>query len=232
MSTGLWAIVPAAGVGARMHADRPKQYLPLAGKTVIEVTLDRLAAVPGISGIFVGIGENDRWWPEIAPRATDAFRGGAERALTVLNGLHTVSRFAHPDDLVLVHDAVRPCVRVSDIVRLIERGGTCADGGLLALPVADTVKQAASDNRVVATVPRDRLWRALTPQVFKVRTLADALESAVAAGNPVTDEASAIERAGGHPMLVEGAADNIKITVSADLVLAELILRAQSVENG
>lgn len=234
MSTPLWVLVPAAGIGARMRADRPKQYLPLAGKTVLAVTLERLATVSGISGILVGIGDDDPWWPEISTRVTAAretFRGGAERAQTVLNGLHSLSRFASPDDLVLVHDAVRPCVRAADIVRLIERAGAHADGGLLALPVSDTVKRSDAGNFVVETVARDRLWRALTPQMFRLKRLGDALSAAIARGDSVTDEAFAIEQAGGKPMLVESAADNIKITVPADLVLAEMILNSQAREG-
>lgn len=231
MSRSLWAIVPAAGIGARMRADRPKQYLPLAGKTVLEVTLGRLSSVPGLAGALIGIGGEDRWWPEISARAPgvrEVFAGGAERAQTVLKGLRALSRFAAPDDLVLVHDAVRPCVRVSDILRLIENAGHCADGGLLALPIPSTIKRSDADNRVIETVSRERLWRALTPQLFTIRRLTDALSAAIARGQAVTDEASAIEQAGGRPLLVEGAADNIKITAPADLALAGLILQSQA----
>lgn len=231
MSPSLWALVPAAGTGARMRADRAKQYLPLGGKTVLEITLERLSSVPGLSGVLVGIGENDRWWPEISASVTgvrEVFAGGDERSQTVLNGLHALARIGAPNDLVLVHDAVRPCVRVQDIVRLVRQVGTHADGGLLALPVADTVKRADSNNCVIETVARDRLWRALTPQLFTVKRLTDALSAAIARGQLVTDEASAIEQAGGHPMLVEGATDNIKITVPEDLKLAELILKSQA----
>ncbi len=231
MSGSLWAIVPAAGIGARMRADRPKQYLPLAGRTVLEVTLERLSAVPGLSGVLVGIGGDDHWWPEISARTTgvrEVFAGGAERAQTVLNGLRALSRFAAPDDLVLVHDAVRPCVRVSDIVRLIESAGNCPDGGLLALPIPSTIKRSDPDNRVIATVSRERLWRALTPQLFTIKRLTDALSAVIARARAVTDEASAIELAGGRPLLVEGAADNIKITAPEDLRLAELILKSQA----
>lgn len=233
MPRSLWAIVPAAGIGTRMRAHRPKQYLPLAGKTVLEVTLERLATVPGISGILVGIGEDDPWWPEISSRVTalrESFPGGAERAQTVLNGLQRLSQFAAPDDLVLVHDAVRPCVRVADIVRLIELAGVLADGGLLALPVSDTVKRSDTDNHVIETVARDRLWRACTPQIFTVRRLTEALTAAMTRTHSVTDEASAIEKTGGKPLLVECAADNIKITVPGDLALAETILASQSRE--
>lgn len=232
MSRSLWAIVPAAGIGARMRADRPKQYLPLAGKTVLEVALERLGSVPGLAGVLVGIGSDDRWWPEIAARAKgvrEVFAGGAERSQTVLNGLHVLSRYAAPDDLVLVHDAVRPCVRVADIQRLIERAGNCTDGGLLALPVPSTIKRSDAENLVIETVPRERLWRALTPQLFTVQRLTDALSASIARGAVITDEASAIEHAGGRPMLVECGADNIKITTPQDLKLAELILESQAV---
>jgi len=231
MSGSLWAIVPAAGIGARMRADRPKQYLPLAGKTVLEVALDRLGSMPGLAGVLVGIGSDDRWWPAVAARTKgirEVYPGGAERAQTVLNGLHVLSRHAAPDDLVLVHDAVRPCVRVADIQRLVERAGKHADGGLLASPIPSTIKRSDADNLVIETVPRERLWRALTPQLFSVKRLTDALSASIARGETITDEASAIEHAGGRPMLVECGADNIKITTPQDLKLAELILQSQA----
>jgi 2-C-methyl-D-erythritol 4-phosphate cytidylyltransferase len=234
MSTPFWVLVPAAGIGTRMRADRPKQYLPLAGKTVLEVTIERIATVPGITGILVGISDNDPWWPEISSRVTalrETFPGGAERAQTVLNGLRRLSQFASPDDLVLVHDAVRPCVRATDIARLIEQAGAHEDGGLLALPVSDTVKRSDTSNHVIETVARDRLWRACTPQIFTVKRLTEALTAAMTSAASITDEASAIELAGGKPLLVECAADNIKITVPGDLALAETILASQTRET-
>jgi len=156
--------------------------------------------------------------------------GGAERAQTVLNGLRALETYAAPDDWVLVHDAARPCVRHTDIDSLLAAVAGHADGGLLALPLSDTVKRADHNGCIEETVPRTGLWRALTPQVFRLAALRDALESAMRAGVEITDEASAMEYSGARPRLVHGHADNIKITLPEDLALAELFLREQERE--
>ncbi len=229
-SARFFALVPAAGVGARMAADRPKQYLTLRGRPILLHTLERLCDHPRIAGVWVGISADDPYWPELRfshPRFRGAYTGGAQRAATVLNGLRIMETQAHADDWVLVHDAVRPCVRADDIDRLIAAAGGHADGALLGLPVADTVKRANLAHEVVETVPREGLWRALTPQMFRLHALREAIESAARHGVTVTDEASAIERAGGRPLMVAGQADNIKITVVADLALAALYLQQQ-----
>ncbi len=229
-SARFFALVPAAGIGARMAADRPKQYLPLHGRPVLLHTLQRLCDHPRIAGVWVGVSIDDPYWPELQfahPHFRGAYVGGAQRALTVLNGLRAMQSHADADDWVLVHDAVRPCVRAEDIDCLMDAARTHVDGALLGLPMADTVKRANLAHEVVETVPREGLWRALTPQMFRLGALREALESAVRDGVTVTDEASAIERAGGRPLMVAGQADNIKITLPGDLALAALYLQQQ-----
>lgn len=222
-----WVVIPAAGVGKRMQADRPKQYLPLAGRTVIEHTLSRFAELPQIRGIVVALSEGDPYWPDLninsrAPLFT--IDGGEERCHSVLNALQRLSVEASDDDWVLVHDAARPCLRPDDVLKLIDTLAGDPVGGLLGLPMADTVKRVDDDGRVEATVPREALWRALTPQMFRLGPLRDALQQALAEGFLVTDEASAIEHAGLAPRMVEGHGDNIKVTRPEDLQLAALYL--------
>jgi 2-C-methyl-D-erythritol 4-phosphate cytidylyltransferase len=183
---------------------------------------------------MVGVAPDDKHWRGHAPewarfaRLLGTYAGGVTRAHTVLNGLAALGGHARADDWVLVHDAVRPCVRSGDIDRLIAEVEHSEHGGLLALPMADTVKRADEQERVVETVPRARLWRALTPQMFRFDDLRSALQQALALGIEITDEAMAIELAGGRPRLVAGHPDNIKITLPGDLALAELFLRQQA----
>lgn len=216
-----------------MRAARPKQYLPLLGRAMLLHTLERLGRYPRLRGLVVGIAADDAYWPTLAteiPNLLNTYIGGAERAQTVLNGLRALETYAAPDDWVLVHDAARPCVRHTDIDALLAAVAGHADGGLLALPLSDTVKRADHNGCVEDTVARAGLWRALTPQVFRLAALSDALESAMRAGVEITDEASAMEYSGARPRLVHGHADNIKITVPEDLALAELFLREQERE--
>ena len=225
-----WAVVPAAGAGRRMGSAIPKQYLPLAGQPVIAHTLDTLLRYPPLAGVVVAISAGDEWWLEVAAvRVADkpllVVTGGAERGHSVLNGLEALWERAHPDDWVLVHDAARPCLSVADLDRLFIELADDAVGGLLAVPVHDTLKQADAAGRVAATVNRSQLWRALTPQMFRLGMLRDALRDALARGLTVTDEAAAMEAAGFAPRLVEGRADNLKITRPEDLALAEFYLR-------
>jgi 2-C-methyl-D-erythritol 4-phosphate cytidylyltransferase len=230
----LWAVVPAAGGGTRMRAARPKQYLPLLGRAILQHTLERLGHYPRLRGLVVGIAADDAYWPTLAaqvPNLLTTYIGGAERAQTVLNGLRALGIYAAPDDWVLVHDAARPCVRHADIDALLAAVTGHADGGLLALPLSDTMKRADHNGCSEETVPRAGLWRALTPQVFRLAALSAALESAMQAGAEITDEASAMEYSGARPRLVHGHADNIKITVPEDLALAELFLREQERET-
>lgn len=223
-----WGIVPAAGIGSRMQADRPKQYLPLAGRTVIEHTLERLAGHPALAGTVVALAADDKYWPDIRVGLqvpVEEAEGGAERCNSVLNALMALQSRARPDDWVLVHDAARPCLRREDIERLMGELDEHPVGGLLGLPVADTVKRTDAEGAVVETVDRRNLWRALTPQMFRYGELREALVHALDRGWLVTDEASAIELAGKKPQMVEGAPENIKITRPGDLALAEFFLR-------
>lgn len=224
-----WLIIPAAGVGTRMGADRPKQYLEVNGKKVIEHTLERLVATQVFHGIVVVISPDDDFWPELSiaknPKISTA-DGGKERADSVLSGLNALSPMVNCDDWVLVHDAARCCITGSDIRKLIEALKKDVLGGVLALPVHDTLKGVDAD-RIEKTIDRTRIWRALTPQMFRYGTLKDALIKARESGQVVTDEASAIESAGGRPKIVEGRTDNIKITRSEDLALAKFYLEQQ-----
>ncbi len=221
----------------RMQADLSKQYLPLLDRPVIAHTLECLCRYPAMRGVMAGIAANDPHWPALVavgsahwPKFLGVSAAGDTRADTVLNGLKALVRHAAPQDWVLVHDAVRPCLRHADIDRLIEAVGNGV-GGLLALPVSDTVKRADNHGRVLETVARTGLWRAQTPQMFRFDALIAALERALAAGLEITDEASAIEMNGGHPRVVEGRADNIKITLPGDLALAELFMKRQQQEQ-
>ncbi len=223
-----WAVIPAAGAGRRMASKVPKQYLPLAGKTVLEQTLAVFFQHPDISGIVLVITEGDPYWQDIAAnRAQQSIpliiaTGGAERCHSVLNGLYQLSHYAQNNDWVLVHDAARPCLHSTDIDRLIGTLSGHTVGGLLGLPMADTVKRCDKQNRVIQTVERNGLWRALTPQMFPLKLLINALESAIEHDVPITDEASAIELLNLAVQMVEGQAANIKITHPGDMQLAEL----------
>ncbi|WJW76597.1 2-C-methyl-D-erythritol 4-phosphate cytidylyltransferase [Thiohalobacter sp. IOR34] len=225
-----WAMVPAAGVGRRMAADRPKQYLTLGDRTVLEHSLDALYACRRIAAVVVARADDDPYWDGLSlnyDRPLWQAPGGAERCDSVRNGLAVLAEHAHDDDWVLVHDAARPCLRQEDLQKLMDSLRDHPVGGLLAVPVRDTMKQADAANQVALTLDRSQLWHALTPQMFRFDALRAALARAEARGEAVTDEASAMELAGGHPQLVEGHADNIKITRPEDLALAEFYLQRQ-----
>lgn len=226
-----WSVVPAAGVGSRMGAAVPKQYLSLHGsKTVIEHTLSRLSTHPQMSGVVVAISAGDEHWQQLDLSAYNNIHvanGGAERCHSVLNGLQLLSGFADVDDWVLVHDAARPCIHHADITHMIEILKDHPVGGLLGLPVADTMKRTSVDDEVLETVNRDNLWRALTPQMFRLGQLQQALQTALDDGFLVTDDASAIEHIGLKPRMIAGRGDNIKITRPEDLSLAEMYLAQQ-----
>ena len=225
----LYAVVPAAGVGARMGASLPKQYLTLEGRTLAEHTLQRLLAFAPLSGVVVAVAEGDPWWSRLSLHDHPRIRtvtGGASRAESVRAGLQAVLEQA-PDAWALVHDMARPLVRLSDIQKLIE--GVGEQGGILACPVVDTIKRAGPGQCIDATVDRNLIWRALTPQLFPAAALAEAL---AVPDDAITDEASAMEARGGRPSLVAGNADNIKITVPEDLPLARFYLRRQGLDSG
>ncbi|MDK8465089.1 2-C-methyl-D-erythritol 4-phosphate cytidylyltransferase [Marinobacter sp. SS13-12] len=223
-----WLIVPAAGSGQRMKADCPKQYLRLGQRFILDITLSCLLDNAAFAACVVATGPNDQWWPGTEAskdRRITTCIGGAERAESVLAALDALSDRANDDDWVLVHDAARPCLHADDLARLLTELKSHPVGGLLATPVADTLKRTGpGSHEVEATVDRRDLWRALTPQMFRFLALKQALESAIDSGYPVTDEASAIEFAGQIPCIVEGRPDNIKVTVPADLALAGFIL--------
>ncbi len=230
----VWAVVPAAGIGSRMLADKPKQYLTLDNKPVLQHTLERLAAHPHIKGIVLALADDDPWWSELEfnPDCELLFaKGGKERADSVLNALHALAVHTDDDPWVMVHDAARPCLRQQDIDRMLEMLLTHQVGGILGIPVNDTVKRADADNQILETVDRHGLWRAATPQMFRLGILKKALETASKQGLTVTDEASAIELAGWQPMMVEGHQDNIKITVPQDLALASLYMQQQAEQS-
>jgi len=230
----VWAIVPAAGTGSRMQTDRPKQYLDLQGKTVIEHTLERLASHPRIKGIVVAIAADDPWWSQMSAQISivsnsliHVVNGGATRADSVLNALTELARITDDDPWVLVHDAARPCLRHQDIDHMLDVLYEHPVGGILGIPVNDTVKRTNAKQEITETIERQNLWRASTPQMFHLQALTQALQSAKQQQLAVTDEASAMELSGVHPVMVEGHSDNIKITVPQDLALAGLFLQLQ-----
>lgn len=212
----------------------PKQYLGLRGRTVIEWALDRILGVEGLAGGVIALSDADRHWDRLeyrSPVALDRVTGGDERADSVLNALKHLAAKASRDDWVLVHDAARPCVRTSDIRSMIGRLKGDEVGGLLGVKIRDTVKRDNGGDRVEGTVDRTHLWRALTPQMFRLGLLLDSLQAALSSPSPVTDEASALELAGYRPRLLEGSEDNIKVTRPGDLDLAELYLAGQEGEG-
>jgi 2-C-methyl-D-erythritol 4-phosphate cytidylyltransferase len=224
-----WAIVPAAGQGSRFGAGLPKQYTPLLGRPLLSWTLAALLAEPRIDGIVVPLASGDTRWqglPEFSNPRVRRCLGGARREHSVACGLDALEGAAQDTDWVLVHDAARPCLRRHDLDLLFGALDADAVGGLLAVPVSDTLKRADGERRVCATVARDGLWRALTPQMFRHGLLRRALRLCMERDRLVTDEASAIESLGLQPRLVRGRADNIKVTNPEDAALAEAILRS------
>ena len=223
-----WALVPAAGSGSRLGGEMPKQYVEIAGKPLIAHTLNSLTEVGPILGIAVGLASDDCWWHEkiiASDRILGTYVGGKSRAETVLRGLEYLEPHVHTEDWVLVHDAARPCIRPSDIERLISERGDGSSGALLALPVPDTMKQSNGLDQVERTISREGLWCAQTPQLFSYEALRNALQGSDLA--TVTDDSSAMEAAGYMPRLVPGRADNLKVTTREDLELAALILQAR-----
>jgi len=229
-----WAVIPAAGIGSRMAAGIPKQYLSIRGYTVLEHTLSRFCRHSLISGVVAAIAVDDHRWPQLGISAHAKIRradGGRERVHSVLNGLRALEREAEADDWVLVHDAARPCIRGSDISTLIEKMREHPVGGLLGWPVRDTIKRVGEAEEVLETVDRTGLWHALTPQMFRLGEIKAALEQALAGDMLVTDEAQAMELAGRRPKFIKGAPDNMKITLKSDLELAEIYIRAQETDT-
>lgn len=220
-TTRNWIIIPAAGIGVRMAADRPKQYLLIQTKTIIEYTLDCFLSRCDIAGIVVAVAKTDPYWSDLSVAKQELVittEGGDERYQSVLNGLRALAQMASPDDWVLVHDAARPCLQQAAIDRLMTALKHHTVGGLLALPCRDTIKQANSAQQIERTIERATLWQAQTPQMFRYEKLLSALETVQRENKIVTDEAMAMELSGYQPLLVHGHAENIKLTDQADLV--------------
>ena len=225
-----FALLPAAGFGARMGGYIPKQYLPLRDRPLLYHAARPLVAAAFISRVFVVLSPTDELfrhydWHGFGSRFGALHCGGATRAASVLNGLMAIRGEVAADDWVLVHDAARPCLGREALERLQEEVGDDAVGGLLALPVADTLKRGDDEGRVVQTESRQDLWQAQTPQMFRYQVLLDAL-TALGTTVEVTDEASALEQFGHRPKLIMGDSRNLKVTYPQDFALAELILGA------
>ncbi|MBN9371569.1 MULTISPECIES: 2-C-methyl-D-erythritol 4-phosphate cytidylyltransferase [unclassified Hydrogenophaga] len=223
------ALLPCAGTGSRAGAPLPKQYQPIAGRPLVQHTLAALRGVTRLDRIVVVLAPDDAHWPGDVDGVLALRRGGATRAETVFNGLQALREAGVPDaDWVLVHDAARCLVTPEEVTALIEACASDPVGGLLALPLPDTLKDEV-DGRVARTIERRHKWLAQTPQMFRLGELLDALLMARATGfEGITDEASAIERTGRRPRLVEGRASNIKVTYPYDFALAEAILRSRT----
>jgi len=223
-----WAIVPAAGMGLRMGSTVPKQYLPLLDdKTIIEHAVETLCRYPRIEKVVVVLNEDDHHWSEIQPAFSDKIIttiGGELRAQSVLAGLETLRSLAASDDWILVHDAVRPCLQHKNIDRLIRYVGNHDVGGILGIPVRDTLKQV-EDNVIIETIDREQLWSAQTPQMFRYELLTTALKNALSSQKKITDEASAVEYLQKKPIMVQGDPRNIKITYPEDLAIAETYVK-------
>jgi 2-C-methyl-D-erythritol 4-phosphate cytidylyltransferase len=236
----IWAIVPAAGTGKRMQSSMPKQYLSLNGRPVLEHTINTLLINNNISGLVIALQSDDSYFLDIKINSNKPVIrtvGGVDRADSVLNAINELFSYEQFDvdsDWVMVHDAVRACLQQQDINKLVSEVAVDKNGGLLALPVRDTMKRQHSNTSVASvakTIERDNLWHALTPQYFPATSLKNALEKAQLDGLNITDESSAMEHAGFSPRLVQGFEDNIKITRPDDLRLASLFLQSQNNDN-
>lgn len=217
------AIIPASGIGSRMGATLPKQYLTIQQRTILEHSLTPFLTHPAIEKIIVAVAENDTYYRKLAllshTKISIVF-GGETRAHSVLNGLNALP--ADENCWVLVHDAARPCLKRSDLDKLLQIEDD--NGAILAVPAIDTIKRTFDGNFIAHTEDRSTLWHALTPQFFPAQTLKQAIQTSLAQGLPITDEASAMELAGFHPRLIAGRSDNLKITRPEDLALAEFYL--------
>jgi 2-C-methyl-D-erythritol 4-phosphate cytidylyltransferase len=227
------ALIPAAGLGSRFGAAIPKQYLPLAARPMLYHAVSALARAEEVDGVFVVLSRDDRYfeqydWSGFAHKLASLYCGGPSRAESVQNGLAAIEEEVNAKSWVLVHDAARPCLMPSLVARLVNELAQDEVGGLLAVPVADTLKRSEDNQRVSRTEARKGLWQAQTPQMFRYGLLAEALRRA---DRIPTDEAEAVEALGVKPKLVHGDASNIKVTYPEDLKLAELILRSQRINH-
>ena len=229
----IFALIPAAGSGSRMGAGLPKQYQLLAGKPMIAHAVGALCAHPRVRMAFVVLAPGDAYfsrhdWSACHGRLETLYCGGATRAASVFNGLVAMADVVEPDDWVMVHDAARPCLDAALIDRLCHELADDKVGGLLAVPVADTLKRSDDAQRATETVSREKIWQAQTPQMFRYRLLLEALRSARARPGSITDEASAIEQMGLKPRLVPGSSRNLKVTFPEDVIIAESIINTDS----
>ncbi len=243
---GVWVVIPASGVGSRMHSDIPKQYLQVHGKTILEHTINRFVSLPAISGILVVVSELDNYWADLKNSIQNKYQselltlastfGGDERSGTVLKGLSYLlnEKGLKPEQWLMVHDAVRPCVREKDILKLLDaRFNSGTGGAMLGVPVKDTLKQANPNKQTITkTLSREGVWHAQTPQLFQLGALFDALHKAKRAKVLITDEASAMEFSNQSVQLIEGSSDNIKLTTPTDLKLIEYLLDDSEETNG
>ena len=222
----VWVILPAAGVGARMGSEYPKQYLPLKDKAIIEWTLELFLAMENVAGVIVSVRSDDQRWLQSRyshHSRVVTVRGGQERSDSVLSAVNWVYEHQSRNAWVMIHDVVRPCVRSEDLQRLQSHCLTTLRPAILAVPVSDTIKKVDGD-LIVDTVERSHLWQAQTPQMFPVEPLKQAFERVVQGGVVVTDDASVMEFVGADIDIVRGHRDNIKVTTPEDLELVEMIL--------
>ena len=218
-----WLIIPAAGIGSRMAAELPKQYLKIHDKSILQITIEAMASSKCFEGVFVGLNQDDRYFASLsieceAPVIT--YIGGTERAETVLAGLEALAPLAASDDWIWVHDAARPLISQNEIDELEDELRKSDIGALLVLPCTDTMKLQSCDGDL-KTVDRSTLWRAQTPQVFRYSLINEALKTGLSENWVITDESSAMEQAGFTPRLVAGKGTNIKVTHPEDLATAE-----------
>ena len=228
-----WAVIPAAGSGSRLGADRPKQYLDLLGQTVLWHTVQCFLADSRFAGVMLALAADDDYFPrsDVSALPVLTCHGGATRQASVCAALQALADRAQPQDWIFVHDAARPLLLRSDLDALFAVLAQEPVGALLGAPVADTLKRRGSDGHVQETVARDGLWRALTPQVFRYGILSAALQQAEQAGRVHTDDTAAVEQLGEFAALVRGRDDNLKITQGQDLLIAEQILRYQRAQG-
>jgi 2-C-methyl-D-erythritol 4-phosphate cytidylyltransferase len=232
MSERFFGLIPAAGAGERMGMTTPKQYLKLLGRTMLYHSVNALLANARIDTVFVVLAPADQEfrqhpWGEFGDRVAPLYCGGATRHDSVLNGLVAASSTVEPDDWILVHDAARPCLGQHELQRMLDTLATDEVGGILGVPVADTLKRADSAGRIETTEAREQLWQAQTPQMFRHGLLLEALGRTA----KLTDEAGAVEALGLKPKLVQGSATNLKVTFAEDLQLAQTILTSRGTQT-
>lgn len=227
MAQKYWVIITAAGIGMRLRADIPKQYLLLTGKTILEHAVDCFLHEDLFAGIIIVLHPQDQHWQQLSLAKNPNIKtclGGDIRTISVFNALKYLTKLAAKDDWVLIHDGVRPCLNKAELYSLINNLQNHPIGGLLAVKINDTIKRVSLDNKIIETVDRNNLWRAMTPQMFRFGLLYQAINNAIDNQLPITDDAMALESLGLQPMIVAGSSSNLKITYPEDLQLAEYFL--------